>query len=259
MSKLILDFELEKLKKAWRDISGHRKLTEINRLKALQTIDMLHSTIDELTENLDEQSHCHNKLYAKYLKFVSDDFDRVMENVNKSPTDPYKFDHLLGWCNKPDRIEKFIIHLLAQYDGKGNKKESKSSDPFSDEWWSKHFDKVTYFGDDSYRLLLVDQFGRYYVGPGEESQLLIIEHGGEMAINYKVFIKKPRPKAHGVNVTYILRRLSIKDGLREHQLRFVRKFAKGDLKNNILSRENNELSKPSNRRVLKVRRKGNNN
>ncbi|KKL67011.1 hypothetical protein LCGC14_2139230 [marine sediment metagenome] len=259
MSKIIYDFELEKFKKAWHTLSGHRKITNLDRLKVIQAITLLHGSIDELTQNAEEVNFCHHNLYKKFLNYISDDFDYTMAKINKLPTGMYKFDRLLGWSNKEARVEKFVLHLLAQYDGKIVEEKTEATDPFGDEWWSKHYDKATYFGNDEYHLLMVDQFGRYYVGPGKENRLLIIEHGKEMAIDYTAFMKKTRPKAHGVNVTYILRRLLVKDDLREHQLRFVRRFAKGDLKNNILSRQGGGVQKADGRRVLKVQRKRNSN
>ena len=259
MSKIIFDFELKKFAEGWKIISGYRKIGSIDRLKAIQAITHLYDSIDELTQNAEEKIYCHRDLYRKYILFVSNDFDYTMIKMGKAPNDPYKFDHLLGWCNKKKRAEKFILRLLAQHDGKVEEKKTEATDPFSDEWWVKHYDKPTYFGNDQYRLLMVDQFGRYYVGPGKENRLLIIEHGKDMAIDYAAFMKKTRPKAHGVNVTYILRRLLVKDDLREHQLRFVRKFAKGDLKDSILSRQGGGVQKADGRRVLKVQRKRNSN
>ncbi len=246
MSNLILSLEVNKFKKAWHEFTGMRDIYDDEDLEKVdETINILHDLINKHAKTIDETQFCHRNLYKQYIKYVSDDFDEFMANsssIKSIPTPENKISRLLGWCNKLKRARKFILILFAKYDGKIKDKHNEgvlnnSTDSFSHEWWDEYFDVDTHFGEERYRLLMVDQFGRYYVGPDNGTSILVVEHGGDMSQKFTEFMKNTRAKAHGVNVTYILRRLMVRNDLREHQIRFVRKFAKRNITGDILSRQ----------------------
>lgn len=254
MSNLILSLEVNKFKKAWYKLTGIRDICEPRDLRRVdEAITILHKLISKYARTIDETQFCHRNIYEEYIKYVSEDFDEVMEkamsintDIKRIPTPENKIKRLLGWCDKPPRAKKFILILLARYDGKIKDRSSESTlnnllDPFSHEWWDEYFDVDTHFGEECYRLLLVDQFGRYYVGPDNKTNILVVEHGNDMSQDFVEFMKNKRARAHGVNTTYILRRLLVRNDLREHQIRFVEKFAKRNIAGYILSRQGGRI------------------
>lgn len=233
--------ELNKMRKAWRDLTSMRDLPPgRDSDKFTESIFLLHEAIKVRCEDKAEEIFCHRDLYGRFLMFVSQDYDR--SSSRRTVTDSYKYSCLPGWCNKFDRVHRFILHCLACYE-KGEEIETVSE-------LQPHYESV-YIDDKVHHFLIEDQFGRYFYNP-KTFEVVVVEFGVTAAISLSDFSRFVRPKAHKVGIKYIVRRLKVIEYPTKQQLRFIRKFAEGNSKSVVLSGKNNRSKKRNNRRVPKV-------
>lgn len=231
-------FELVRFKQAWRDLTGRRDIVgEKDKRKVTETLSIMHKTIRKMAITKDELEFCHADTYGKFLADVSKEFDMIKRINGYNSNDSFKFDMLLGWCNKSKRIEKFVVKLLAEYEN-GIKLFTVSKKP---QQYRKNVD--IFFMDKVYHFLLEDHFGIYYVGPSGAYNVLVIPNGEDEPMEARDFMKMKRPLAHGVNVTYILRRLLSVERPSLYQRRFVRRFSRRDLTSGLLPGQ--DKSRPS--------------
>lgn len=228
MNGISYELEQKRFMTAWRNLTGRRVISsKTDRKKLYETIITLHKAINQLCQTQDEKLHCHNDLYGKYLKFVSDDFDRIQELRGGSMTPQMKFDRLLGWCNKKTRAEDFVSKAIAEYEkGFALMSVNPPRETYND----------IEIGGKIYHFLIKDQFGRYYYRDGKFSDIIVVKNGEMQAVDFKKFMLEERPRAHKVNITYIQRRIRASDDRTEHQLRFFGHFKQGDSESSLFPR-----------------------
>lgn len=240
--------EFNKMRKAWRRLTKMRDIPpgkDVNKFS--EAIFLLHEAIKVRCETHEEECFCHNDLYGRFLKFVSNEYDRA--NEKRTITDSHKFSCLPGWCNKFDRVHRFVLHCLACYE-KGDEIETVSEAV-------PHYEDV-YINSVLCHFLIEDQFGRYFYDP-KTFNIFIADPLFEKHYILSKFAKLERPKAHGVGLEYIKRRLKLIDFPTKEQRRFLRKFKKRNGKGIILSGKNNRSKKGDSRKLPKVRWSGANN
>lgn len=239
--------EAQKFLRSWYRLTGRRDIVgKRDRDKMLESILSIHETIEKRCESHEEKFFCHTDVYGRYLRFCSEDFDRISESRHIDHSS--KFDRLLGWCNKPERVNRFVVNCLACYE--------KNDDVPSINPPSKSYESV-YVNDKEYHFLLEDQFGKYYFND-DNFDIMVVEHGGQhtTGMRFNDFRKKPRPKAHNVGMKYLFRRLNTIEEPTSHQHRFLREFEKRDNKNNLFPRQSGGSKEKDSRKLPKVRWSG---